>query len=30
MAPSDFADVSDFEDAGVDAMLSIKVMSQYK
>ncbi|KAK8016787.1 polyketide synthase [Apiospora rasikravindrae] len=30
MAPSDFADVGDFEAAGVDSMLSIKVMSQYK
>ncbi|KAK8075387.1 hypothetical protein PG997_010050 [Apiospora hydei] len=30
MAPGDFADVGDFEAAGVDSMLSIKVMSQYK
>lgn len=30
MALSDFADVGDFEAAGVDSMMSIKVMSQYK
>lgn len=30
MAPTDFADVDDFEAAGVDSMMSIKVMSQYK
>lgn len=30
MAPADFADVDDFEAVGVDSMMSIKVMSQYK
>lgn len=30
MTPADFADVGDFEAAGVDSMMSIKVMSQYK
>ncbi|GKT49656.1 orsellinic acid synthase [Colletotrichum spaethianum] len=30
MAPADFDDVGDFEAAGVDSMMSIKVMSQYK
>lgn len=30
MTLADFADVGDFEAAGVDSMMSIKVMSQYK
>lgn len=30
MAPGDFTDVGDFEAAGVDSMMSIKVMSHYK
>lgn len=30
MALTDFADVGDFEAAGVDSIMSIKVMSQYK
>lgn len=30
MALTDFADVGDFEAAGVDSMMSIKVISQYK
>lgn len=30
MALNDFADIDDFEAAGVDSMMSIKVMSQYK
>lgn len=30
MTIADFADVGDFEAAGVDSMMSIKVMSQYK
>nr|XP_036586274.1 polyketide synthase [Colletotrichum truncatum]KAF6796681.1 polyketide synthase [Colletotrichum truncatum] len=30
MAPNDLADMDDFEAAGVDSMMSIKVMSQYK
>lgn len=30
MAPADFADVGDFEAAGVNSMMSIKVMSLYK
>lgn len=30
MTVADFADVGDFEAAGVDSMMSIKVMSQYK